>query len=75
MLKALLIALLEPADKLLEMESAGDFTSRLATLEELKTLPFGPVWDYYCLKADVPIGPAWLQAVKDYEAKVLSQRI
>ncbi|MHC4913292.1 MAG: L-rhamnose isomerase [Planctomycetota bacterium] len=65
MLKALLVALLEPTDKLREMEAAGDFTSRLAMLEELKTLPFGSVWDYYCLKADVPIGPAWLQDVKD----------
>lgn len=74
MLKALLVALLEPTDKLREVEAAGDLTSRLAMLEELKTLPFGSVWDYYCLKADVPIGPAWLQAVKDYEAKVLSQR-
>ena len=75
MLKALLIALLEPTDALRQMETSGDFTSRLAMLEELKTLPFGTVWDYYCLKADVPIGPAWLQTVKDYEAKVLSQRI
>jgi L-rhamnose isomerase len=74
MLKALLVALLEPTDKLREMEAAGDLTSRLAMLEELKTLPFGAVWDYYCLKADVPIGPAWLQNVKDYEAKVLSKR-
>jgi L-rhamnose isomerase len=73
-LKALLIALLEPTDKLRQMESAGNYTSRLAMLEELKTLPFGSVWDYYCLKADVPVGPAWLQTVKDYEAKVLSQR-
>lgn len=74
MLKALLIALLEPTDKLRQMESARNYTSRLAMLEELKTLPFGSVWDYYCLKADVPVGPAWLQTVKDYEAKVLSQR-
>jgi L-rhamnose isomerase len=57
------------------METSGDFTSRLAMLEELKTLPLGSVWDYYCLKADVPIGPAWLQVVKDYEAEVLSKRI
>lgn len=75
MLKALLIALLEPTDKLRQMEATGDLTSRLATLEELKTLPFGSVWDYYCLKTDVPIGPAWLQTVKDYEAEVLSKRI
>jgi len=73
-LKALLKALLEPTDQLRQMEASGDFTSRLAMLEELKTLPFGSVWDYYCLKGDVPIGPAWLQAIKDYEAKVLSQR-
>jgi len=74
-LKALLIALLEPTDKLRKMETRADFTSRLATLEELKTLPFGAVWDYYCLKNDVPIGPAWLQTVKEYEAKVTSRRI
>lgn len=74
MIKVLLKALLEPTDKLRQMETSGDFTSRLATLEELKTLPFGSVWDYYCLKTDVPIGPAWLQTVKDYEVKVLSQR-
>ncbi|MHC4158349.1 MAG: L-rhamnose isomerase [Planctomycetota bacterium] len=75
MIKALLKALLEPADKLRRMETSGDFTSRLAMLEELKTLPLGSVWDYYCLKADVPIGPAWLQVVKDYEAEVSSKRI
>ena len=75
MLKALLVALLEPMDKLRRMETTGDFTSRLAMLEELKTLPFGAVWDYYCLRNDVPIGSAWLQTVKDYEAKVTSRRI
>jgi L-rhamnose isomerase len=74
-LKALLTALLEPTEKLHEIEAAGDLTSRLAMLEELKTLPFGPVWDYYCLKAEVPIGLTWLQAVRSYEAEVLSKRI
>jgi L-rhamnose isomerase len=74
MLKALLIALLEPTDKLRQMEISGDLTSRLAMLEELKTLPLGAVWDYYCLKADVPVGLKWLQTVKDYEANILSKR-
>jgi L-rhamnose isomerase len=74
MLKALLVALLEPTDKLRQMEISGDFTSRLAMLEELKTFPFGSVWDYYCLKADVPVGLKWLQTVQNYEAKVLSKR-
>jgi len=74
MLKALLLALLEPTAKLRQMEAEGDFTSRLAMLEELKTLPFGAVWDYYCAKSNVPAGDAWLGEVKAYERDVLSQR-
>src|SRR5439155_22800789 len=50
MLKALLIALLEPAEQLRTLEAASDYTARLALLEELKTLPFGAAWDYYCLR-------------------------
>jgi L-rhamnose isomerase len=75
MLKALLIALLEPTEKLREMEMGGDFTSRLAMLEELKTMPFGAVWDYYCIKKDVPAGPGWFKEVRDYEAKVTRSRL
>jgi len=56
------------------MEAKGDFTSRLATLEEMKTLPFGAVWDYYCTKSNVPIGNAWLNEVKAYEENVLAKR-
>ncbi len=74
MLKALLIALLEPTSKLREMEMSGDFTSRLAMLEELKTMPFGAVWDYYCTKKEVPPAQAWLDEVKAYEKDVLSKR-
>jgi len=74
MLKALLIALLEPTDKLREMETGGDFTSRLAMLEELKTMPFGAVWDYYCIKMEVPPAQNWLDEVKAYEKDVLSKR-
>jgi len=74
MVKALLIALLEPTDKLKQLEAQGDYTARLALLEELKTMPFGAVWDYYCLKQDVPVGPDWLDEVKQYEAAVLASR-
>ncbi len=74
MLKALLLALLEPTAKLQQMEAAGDLTSRLALLEEVKTLPFGAVWDYYCTKSNVPPGDAWLSEVKTYEKNVLSKR-
>jgi L-rhamnose isomerase len=74
MIKSLLIALLEPTAMLRQAENAGDNTSRLALLEELKTMPFGAVWDYYCEKQGVPVGSAWLSAVKEYEKKVLSSR-
>ncbi|MGQ9574760.1 MAG: L-rhamnose isomerase [Thermoguttaceae bacterium] len=74
MLKALLGALLEPTDRLRELESAGDFTARLAMVEELKTLPLGAVWDYYCMRQGVPVGQAWMDEVKRYEAEVTSKR-
>jgi L-rhamnose isomerase len=74
MLKALLMALVEPIDKLRRMEASGDYTSRLAILEELKSLPWAAVWDYYCLSKNVPVGRAWLDEVKRYERDVLSKR-
>jgi L-rhamnose isomerase len=74
MQKALLKALLEPIDRLRAAERAGDYTARLALLEEAKTLPFGAVWDYYCESSGVPAGDAWLDDVRRYERDVLSRR-
>jgi len=74
MLKSLCMALVEPTDMLRELEAEGDFTSRLALLEEIKSLPSSAVWDYYCLKADVPVGQAWIENIKQYEADVLAKR-
>ncbi len=74
MIKALLVALLEPTAQLEQLELAGDFTSRLALMEEQKSLPFGAVWDYYCLTSGVPTGSNWLSELKQYENKVLSHR-
>jgi L-rhamnose isomerase len=73
-LKALLIALLEPIEQLRAFEAAGDFTARLAMLEEAKTLPFGAVWDYYCHTQDVPVGPAWLEQIQCYQHDVRAHR-
>lgn len=73
--KALLMAMLEPTEKMLEMELAGDYTSRLAMMEELKTYPFAAVWDYYCMTNGVPVREEWLTAVKEYERDVLSKRV
>ena len=69
-----MIALLEPTKTLRQMEQAGNYTSRLAMLEEIKTLPFGAVWDYYCARADVPAADAWLKEIEAYETRVTSLR-
>jgi L-rhamnose isomerase len=74
MIKSLLKALLEPVAMLRQFETEADYTSRLALLEEIKTLPFGAVWDRYCETAGVPGGIAWLAQVKKYEADVLVAR-
>ena len=74
MQKALLMAKLEPTALLKKFELEGDYTSRLAYLEELKTLPFAAVWDKYCEMQNVPQREAWVAEVKKYEADVLSKR-
>lgn len=73
-LKALLAALLEPAGLLRDAEQAGDFTSRLALLEEAKTLPMGVVWEEYCQRQETPGDRAWMAEVKTYEREVLASR-
>jgi len=74
MLKALLESLLEPKETLQHLEREGDYTARLALLEDIKTLPFGSVWDFFCLKQGVPCDREWMKDVKDYERLILSQR-
>jgi L-rhamnose isomerase len=74
MSRALLIALLEPVEQLRAAEAAGDFTTRLALQEEIKSLPFGAVWDFYCEARGVPVGENWLAEVKRYEKEVLGKR-
>ena len=73
-LRALLMALLEPASLLRALELDGDYTARLGLLEELKGLPFGAVWDYYCLQQDVPVGFAYMDEIRAYEKQVLALR-
>jgi L-rhamnose isomerase len=74
LLRALLFALLEPTARLRAAEAEGDYTTRLALQEEIKSLPFGAVWDFYCESKNVPVGEAWLADVKRYETSVLSKR-
>ena len=74
MLRALLLALVEPAEQLKKLELAGDYSGRLALLEELKGMPFGAVWDYFCRKQNVPVGMAFMDEIRKYEKQVLSKR-
>ena len=57
-----------------EMELSGDYTSRLAYLEEIKTFPFADVWERYCETQSVPVRDEWLPLVKKYEKDILSAR-
>ena len=73
-LRALLMALLEPRGQLRALEGAGDYSGRLALLEELKGLPWGVVWDQFCLQEGVPIGGRYMDTIRAYEATILPQR-
>ncbi len=72
--KAILYALLQPWDILREYEEEGKYFQRLALLEELKTLPFGSVWDVFCFQNDVPVGKAWIKEIEQYEIDTLLKR-
>ncbi len=73
-LKAMLAALLEPTAMLMAAEADGDYTTRLAIMEEQKMMPLGAVWDHYCASANVPAGREWLESVRKYEHDVTSHR-
>jgi L-rhamnose isomerase len=73
-LRALLMALLEPVDQMRELEIGGDYTARLALLEELKGMPFAAVWDQHCLQQNTPVGIGFMDEIRAYEEHELSQR-
>lgn len=73
--KALLMALLEPRERLKDAEDSGDYTTRLALLEQNKAMPWSAVWQEFCHRQDCPTETKFLSEIKDYEARVLSQRL
>lgn len=72
--KALLSALITPNEELKKLQDDSNFTELMVRQEELKTMPFGEVWDEYCRRCGVPVDGAWFGEVKKYEAEVLSKR-
>lgn len=74
MQKALLYALLSPNKQMKEMQDQNRFTELMMLQEEVKTYPFGAVWDYFCESQGVPVRETWFEEVKKYEEEVLSLR-
>jgi L-rhamnose isomerase len=72
--KAILYALLDPTERLQELERNGALGSKLAWMEEAKTLPFGAVWDELCRQREMPVGPSWIEEVQNYDSGVLAKR-
>ena len=72
--KALLFALLQPGDELKKLQDESRFTELMILQEELKTLPFGDVWDEYCRVCGKPLDGEWYPRVREYEGKVLVNR-
>ena len=72
--KSMLTALLEPSDMIIKSEQEGDFTTRLALMDEVKNLPAEAVWNMACLRKGVPVAFDYLKEIKAYERDVLSNR-
>lgn len=74
MQRALLYALLSPNQKLKALQDEGRFTELMMQQEELKTYPFGDVWNWFCEINGVPAGEGWFEHVRAYEEEVLLKR-
>ena len=72
--KALLMALLEPAEALGALQDANNWTELMVRAEEAKTLPFGDVWEEYCKVCGAPADGEWFSDVLEYEKNVMLKR-
>ena len=72
--KALLMAMLTPNAQLKELQDKGNYTELMVRSEEVKTLPFGDIWNYYCECCGAPVDGEWFSKVQEYEKNVLSKR-
>ncbi|SEF79146.1 L-rhamnose isomerase [Parabacteroides chinchillae] len=72
--KAFMQALLDPIRLLCQYEDESKYFERLALQEEAKSLPWGAVWDMFCLQNDVPVGESYINEVERYEKEVTGKR-
>ncbi len=73
--KALLFALLQPNARLAQLQDAGKWSELMVAQEELKTMPFGEIWDEYCARCGKPQDGQWFPMIQKYEDEVLSKRV
>ena len=72
--KSVLRGLLEPVAKLGELELTNRNFQKLALMEEAKAMPFGDVWNMFCLRNNIPAGADFIADIEKYEAEVTSKR-
>ncbi len=72
--KALLNALLTPNDELKKLQDESNFTKLMVCQEEMKTMPFGDVWNEYCRRCGAPEDGEWYPEIERYEKEVLLKR-
>ena len=72
--KALLFGLLQPNAELTKLQNEGNWTKLMVMQEEIKTMPFGEIWDEYCRRCGKPEDGKWFSEIEKYEAEVLSAR-
>ena len=72
--KSLLFALLQPNERLRQLQDKAEFTEKMVLMETAKTLPFGEVWQEYCRRQGVPQDGQWLEGVRHYEQQILKER-
>lgn len=73
--KALLFALLQPNERLKQLQDAGSFTERMMVMEEMKTMPMEDVWNEYCKRQKIEADDeVWFKEIQQYERDVLSRR-
>ena len=72
--KCMLRALLEPTPLISRYELEGKTCQVLTLLEECKTMPWGAVYDEFCLRNNVPTGCDYIPEIEKYEIEVTNKR-
>ena len=72
--KALLNALCTPNKLLKNLQDKNELTELQVVQDELKTMPFGDIWEEYCRQCGVKADREWFDEIKKYESEVLSKR-